>query len=183
MRGLNIDVPKFPRLSPNTDLCTIHAFVALILIYPVSSTLPASALDYQSGFKVKAKRDPPEFTWSVCSTLRTLAVSTRHRQRARSNGRDVAAALESAADNWFAKKVVVQRSRSAPDCKGREPLSLSHLKSDVVLCLNGPFVVSSRSFYVQGLITFHNFQGLLSGLYPPVLVCEVVWACICSVFA
>lgn len=84
MGRLNLDVQNFQRALPNTDLCTVRVFVALILIYPVSSTLPTSPLDYQSGFKVKAKRDPPGFTWSVCSILRSLAVSSWRFQRMRS---------------------------------------------------------------------------------------------------
>lgn len=63
---LNLYARDFQKSFTDTDSCTIHVFVALILIYPVSSLLLTFFLDYQSGFKVKGKRDPLGFTWSVC---------------------------------------------------------------------------------------------------------------------
>lgn len=40
-----------------------------------------------------------------------------------------------------------------------------------MLCVKQSFVVSSSSFYVQGVITFYNFQGLLSfTLFPSACV-------------
>lgn len=69
---------------PITDLCTIHVFVALNLIHPVSSTLPTSPFDYHRGLNSKQEETrlhSPGQSFKVCKVYVYVFVGVNKQAR------------------------------------------------------------------------------------------------------